>query len=44
MTKHDKVARIIGLAEQMNVKINTQKKGKKHDRTRKDKKVLSNRP
>lgn len=40
MTKHDKIARIIGLAEELNVKIDTRKKGGKHDRTRKNKKVL----
>ena len=41
MTKHDKVARIIGLAEELNVKIDTRKKGDKHERSRKKKKVLS---
>ena len=32
MTKHDKIARIIMRAEELNVKIDTKKKGKKHDR------------
>lgn len=44
MTKHDKVARIIGLAEEMGIKIDTRKKGDKHDRPRKNKKVLSDKP
>ena len=43
MTEHDKVARIIGLAEQMNVKIDTRRKEKKHDGKGKNKKVLSSR-
>lgn len=41
MTKHDKIARIIGLADELGVKIDTRKKGAKHDRKRKNKKVLS---
>lgn len=40
MTKHDKVARIIGLAKELNVKIDTSKKEKKHDRKRKNEKIL----
>lgn len=44
MTKHDKIARIIGLADEMGVKIDTRRKEKKHDRSRKNKKVLSNKP
>lgn len=39
MIKHDKVARIIGLAEELNVKIIT-KKEKKHDK-RSDKHRIS---
>lgn len=36
MTKHDKVARIIGLANELGVKIDTsKKKGKKNDKHRK---------
>lgn len=41
MTKHDKTARIIMMAEELGVKINTKKKGGQNDRKRKDKKVLS---
>lgn len=42
MTKHDKTARIIMMAESLGIKIDTKKKGGKHDRERKNKKVLSN--
>lgn len=35
MTKHDKVARIIGRAEELGVKIDTRKKVKKNDKHRK---------
>lgn len=41
MTKHDKTARIIMLAEELGVKINTKKKGGRNDRTRENKKILS---
>lgn len=35
MTKHDKIARIIGLAEELGVKIDTKKKGgKKHGKAK----------
>lgn len=44
LTKHDKIARIIGLAEQLNVKIDTKKKGGKHDRTRTHKALLPDKP
>lgn len=42
MTKHDKIAHIIGLAEELGVKIDTKKRGAKNDRKRKNKKILSN--
>ena len=32
MTKSDKVARIIGMADKLGVKIDTKKKEKKHDK------------
>lgn len=40
MTKSDKVARIIGMADKLGVKIDTKKKEKKHDK-RSDKHRIS---
>lgn len=33
MTKHDKIARIIGLADELGVKIDTSRKEKKHEKS-----------
>lgn len=41
MTKHDKVARIIGLAEQLNVKIDTKKQKEQKNDKRKNKHRIS---